>query len=92
MPTEIDDLSRAIKKKVDELVDDIKGLDMDKEAARVLKETEDGLNALGRSVERKRKEMGEKGVERTVRKDAARVLDTVSKAIDDLKRELDPEE
>lgn len=91
MPTELDDLSREIKRKLDELVDGIKGLDMDKEAVKLLRETENGLDSLSSTIEKKRKEMEQKGVERTVRKDAAKVLDGVNKAIKDIKRDLDPD-
>ena len=91
MPTELDEISREIKRKLDDLVDALKGLDMDREAVNLLKETENGLDALSRTIERKRREMDEKGVERTVRKDAARVLDSLAKTLNEVKEDLDPD-
>ncbi len=91
MPTELNDLSREIKRKLDELVDGIKGLDMDKEAVKLLRETEDGLDSLSTTIEKKRKEMEQEGVERTVRKDAAKVLDGVNKTINEIRKDLDPD-
>jgi len=91
MPTDLNDLSKDIKRKLSEIVDSIKGLDVDRETVKLLKETEDGLDILSDTIEKKRREMEDGGVERTVRKDAAKVLESVNKAINDIKKDLDPD-
>ncbi len=92
MPTDLNDLSKDIKRKLSEIVDSIKGLDVDRETVKLLKETEDGLDILSDTIEKKRREMEDGGVERTVRKDAAKVLESVNKAINDIKKDLDPDQ
>ncbi len=92
MPTDLNDLSKDIKRKLSEIMDSIKGLDVDRETVKLLKETEDGLDILSDTIEKKRREMEDGGVERTVRKDAAKVLESVNKAINDIKKDLDPDQ
>ncbi len=89
MEDDIEELSRKIKKHIDEMVKEIKGMDVEEETLDILKETEKGLGKLSDIIGRKRKEMEDRGVKRTLKKDAAKIVGEVEKVVSDIKETLE---
>ena len=86
MSKEFDDILAALKRTAKSLKNDIENLDVDKEATHLMNETEKVLDDLGDSISRKRKEIEEKGVEETIKKDVHELEKGVKKMVEDIEK------
>lgn len=86
MPEKDEDILDSLKRNADRLIEDLKKIDIDKEATSIMNETEKVLTHLSGHIERKRMEMEKAGVKDTIKKDLGDVEKGVEKIIKDLEK------
>ncbi len=86
MPEKDEDILDSLKRNADRLIEDLKKIDIDKEATSIMNETEKVLTHLSVHIERKRMEMEKAGVKDTIKKDLGDVEKGVEKIIKDLEK------
>jgi hypothetical protein len=89
MTSDREELLKRIKKEANILIEDIKKIDIEKDATFLMGETEKVLSDLGDTIRKKRVEMEEKGVEKTIRKDMKEVEKGVEGIVKDIEKILE---